>query len=132
MGQGAAAILMDEIMFFADINAEHGVVLSLFFRPVVQDELFANTRQLGEAGLGLFREMSQARIAGASLADMRELIARDREAVGGWIGYLRCLKESIGCCRVPTGQVNFAYHLLHHMEREACYTLELMDMVQGV
>ena len=131
MGQGAAAILMDEIMFFADINAEHGVVLSLFFRPVVQDELSANTRQLGEAGLGLFREMSQARIAGASLADMRGLIAQDREAVSGWVGYLRCLKESIGCCRVPTGQVNFAYHLLHHMEREACYTLELMDMVQG-
>jgi hypothetical protein len=105
--------------------------LSLFFRPVVQDELSANTRQLGEAGLGLFREMSQARIAGASLADMRGLIAQDREAVSGWVGYLRCLKESIGCCRVPTGQVNFAYHLLHHMEREACYTLELMDMVQG-
>ena len=88
MGQGAATILMDEVLFFADINAEHGVVLSLFFRPVVQDELSTNTRQLGEAGLGLFREMSQARIAGASLADMRGLIAQDREAVSGWVGYL--------------------------------------------
>lgn len=132
LGQGGAAVLLDEILFFADINAEHGIVLSLFFRPIVQDELSANTREAGERALGLFREMSQARRAGATLADMRGLIARDREAVSAWVDYLRCLKESIGCCRVPTGQVNFAYHLLHHMEHEACYTLELMDMAQGV
>jgi len=132
MGQGGAVVLMDEILFFADINAEHAAVLSLFFRPIVQDELSEKARELGEMGMGPFREMSQARLAGASLADMCGMIARSRDAVNAWVGYLRCLKESIGRCSVPTGQVNFAYHLLHHMEREACYTLELMDMVQGV
>lgn len=132
LGQCGAVVLMDEILFFADINGEHGTVLSLFFRPIVQDELSEKARELGETGTGLFREMSQARLAGASLADMRGLIARSRDAVNAWVSYLRCLKESVGRCKAPTGQVNFAYHLLHHMEREACYTLELMDMVLGV
>ena len=131
MGQGAKVVLMDEILFFADIDAEHGAVLSLFFRPIVQDKLAAKARELGEMGMGPFREMSQARLAGASLMDMRGLIARSRDAVNAWVCYLRWLKQSIGCCNVPTGQVNFPYHLLHHMEREACYTLELMDMVLG-
>ena len=58
MGQGAAPILMDEIMFFADINAEHGVVLSLFFRKVVNVELSGNTSQVGVFGLGLLRVLS--------------------------------------------------------------------------
>ena len=132
MGQGGVVVLVDEILFFADINAEHGAVLGLFFRPIVQDELSEKSRELGETGTELFCEMSQARLAGASLADMRGLIARSRDAVNAWVSYLRCLKESVGRCKVPTGQVDFPYHLLHHMEREACYTLELMDMALGV
>ncbi len=37
-----------------------------------------------------------------------------------------------GSCSVPTGQVNFPFSLLDHMEREGMYSIELLDMAQNV
>ena len=101
MGQGAAVVLMDEILFFADIDAEHGAVLSLFFRPIVQDKLAAKARELGEMGMGPFARCLRQGWR-ASLMDMRGLIART--AMSAWVCYLRYSSSRLGAAMCPPGR----------------------------
>jgi hypothetical protein len=132
MGPLAAAILQDGILFFTQINGEHAVVLSLYFRPEVQEELMEETEGHGTKLLGLLEELTRKVVQGSCLRDMKDIIARIREATISWLEHLRTLKAAVGACSVPTGQVNFPYSLLDHMEREGMYSIELLDMAQNM
>jgi len=132
MGPLAAAILQDGILFFTQINGEHAVVLSLYFRPEVQEELMEETEGHGTKLLGLLEELTEKVMQGSRLSDMKDIIARIREATISWLEHLRTLKAAVGSCGVPTGQVNFPYSLLDHMEREGMYSIELLDMAQNM
>ncbi len=128
MGQFAQSILLDGILFFTHINGEHAQVLSIYFRPEIQEELAETTKGYGNRLLCLLDEMTDKIVQGSSFQEMKDVVTRIREATIPWLEHLRTLKTKIGSCSVPTGQVNFPYSLLDHMEREGMYSIELLDM----
>ena len=132
MGQLAGAILQDGIVFFTRINGEHATVVSLYFRPEVQEDLREETEEYGQKLLGLLEELTAKVVQGSSFRDLKDIMDKIRESTISWLEHLRTLKAAVGSCSVPTGQVNFPFSLLDHMEREGMYSIELLDMAQNV
>lgn len=124
----ASEVLWDENLFFAEINAEHGPTMSLFFRPEVQESIADEARQLGEAIGKARNQLAQARTNGRPISDVKPLLEEYREATRPWIAFLEQLYSQVTKCAVPTGQVNFPVHLLEHMRNEAFYSMELVEM----
>ncbi len=124
----ANEVLWDEIIFFTRINAEHGPVLALYFRPQVQEDLVRATTQFSEAIRPILDQLEAARQQGLSIPQARSLIEADIAATVPWVTYLRQLHAAILTCQVPTGQVNFPAQLAEHMAEEGDYSLQLMQM----
>lgn len=124
----ANEVLWDEIIFFTRINAEHGPVMAMYFRPGVQQDLIDTTTRLSGAIMPILNQLEAARQQGLSIPQARPLIEANIAATVPWVAYLQQLNAAIMTCQVPTGQVNFPAQLAPHMALEGNYSLQLMQM----
>jgi hypothetical protein len=122
-------IALEESLFWLRQNMEHASVLSLYFRPVVQDALYKTTK--GHEGR-LSDVYNTALDVNKSKTGLPKLLRNARQVVGDWDAFLRQLFDNVVHCRVPTGETNLWPILDDHLAREAEYYLTVLDIIGNV
>ncbi len=129
MPQRIDEIALEESLFWLRQNMEHASVLSLYFRPVVQDALYKTTK--GHEGR-LSDVYNTALNVNKSKTGLPKLLRNARQVVGDWDAFLRQLFDNVVHCRVPTGETNLWPILDDHLAREAEYYLTVLDIIENV
>jgi hypothetical protein len=129
MPQRIDEIALEESLFWLRQNMEHASVLSLYFRPVVQDALYKTTK--GHEGR-LSDVYNTALNVNNSKTGLPKLLRNARQVVGDWDAFLRQLFDNVVHCRVPTGETNLWPILDDHLAREAEYYLTVLDIIGNV
>ncbi len=129
MPQNIEEIAIERSLFHLRQNLEHAVVLELYFRPVVQDELYMTNK--GHEGR-LHDVYNEALNVNRSKTGLGKLLRDARLVVSDWDAFLRQLFDNVVHCRVPTGETNLWPILDDHLSREAEYYLTVLDIIGNV
>ncbi len=71
-------------------------MLSLYFRPEVQEDLREETEEYGQKLLGLLEELTAKVVQGSSFRDLKDIMDKIRESTISWLEHLRTLKAAVG------------------------------------
>lgn len=119
-------ITWEELIFWLDINYEHGVVLSLYFRPE-QRSLRNKTLQWSRRIERLSNNVLQT--FESSMTNPKCFIEPAREIIKEWTNFLRDLYKQLTNCTIPGKQMNVWPRVVDHMIREAVYFLQVLNIL---
>ncbi len=117
-------IILEELLFWLHISADHAQFLAFKFKPLEQTEFTQESLKYSKEFERLLQQVMKDHKHG-------ELVSVVRSAVDlncDWINYLSKLNQLIATCQIPSRQTNFWPALAVHISAEQVYFQTILQI----
>lgn len=125
-GSSYTKAVLENIMFFSRISAEHAQHLALATKPGVQEDIRQQAQKFVEPFLANIKKAERVEATGSGL---NQLINESYTLAVEFRDFMVVVNDALHRCAVPTGRVNAWPLLADHITRESQYFVDILSRV---